>query len=74
MDQITKKHIEYRCPLCFSKEVDMPLLFDRKLGEYYCIRCCYVGNEDDICSFYERIKLKYKLLRSGAQGFNVARP
>ena len=55
-----KNVIEYRCPLCLSKEVDVPMLYDSAKNEYYCIKCCYVGGEQAIHARYAQIKSKYK--------------
>ena len=43
MSQDRKSRINYRCPNCFAKEVDVDLLYDKKKDEYYCVKCCFVG-------------------------------
>lgn len=51
----------YRCPSCFAKEVDVYLSWDKKEMEYYCQKCNYVGNLEDIEAFFNQIKRsKYK--------------
>jgi hypothetical protein len=62
MSQGRKPEIRYRCPGCFMKEVDVDLLYDKKKDEYYCIKCCFVGKEDEVLEYNERIKKKYKLI------------
>jgi predicted RNA-binding Zn-ribbon protein involved in translation (DUF1610 family) len=46
----------YRCPECFAKEIDIMLRYDQKENEYYCQKCCYTGQEDDILHFYEMLQ------------------
>lgn len=62
MSQGRKPKIKYRCPTCFSKEVDVDLLIDKEKNEYYCIKCCFVGKEQEILDAYQRNKRKYKLI------------
>ena len=54
--------MQYRCPWCLAKEADVPLLYDKAKKEYYCIKCCYVGDEQEIQSLYAQIKAKYRRL------------
>ncbi|MGA2324210.1 MAG: hypothetical protein ABSG22_10225 [Sedimentisphaerales bacterium] len=63
MSQDRKSRINYRCPNCFAKEVDVDLLYDKKKDEYYCIKCCFVGTEADILRSYEQNKAKYKVYK-----------
>ncbi len=60
MSQGVKGALNYRCPICFSREIDIDLLYDRDKGEYYCLRCPYVGDEKEILELNERNKFKYK--------------
>ncbi|MHC4788250.1 MAG: hypothetical protein ACYS8K_03480 [Planctomycetota bacterium] len=52
--------MNYRCPVCFEREIDMDMLYDEEKDEYYCLRCPYVGDEADILQRYEHTKSKYR--------------
>ncbi len=55
-----REHIKaYRCPECLAKEIDMMLKYDKADQEYYCIKCCYTGVEEDILKFYKLLQ-EYK--------------
>jgi hypothetical protein len=60
MSQGRKGKVNYRCPVCFDREFDIDLLFDREKNEFYCLRCNYIGNEADILTRYQHTKTKYK--------------
>jgi len=60
MSQARKGKLNYRCPICFSREIDIDLFYDQLKDEYYCIRCPYVGFEDEILELNERNKFRYK--------------
>lgn len=49
----------YRCPVCFSRENDVPLLKDN-VG-YYCVKCSFTGSRQDITGMYEDLKKKFRL-------------
>jgi hypothetical protein len=60
MPQGRKGPVNYRCPVCFEREIDMDMLYDEEKDEYYCIRCPYVGKEQEILARYQHTKTKYK--------------
>lgn len=62
--------MNYRCPVCFGKEMDIDMLYDREKDEYYCIKCPYVGKEAEVLAAYERLKLRYKLMRTRITSFD----
>ncbi|HID96180.1 MAG TPA: hypothetical protein EYP53_09040 [Candidatus Latescibacteria bacterium] len=45
----------FRCPYCLAKEVDISLLFDEAKGEYYCVRCCFVGTKQEVFEACDRL-------------------
>ena len=45
MAQGRKGKLNYRCPRCLMREIDMDMLYDRDKDEYYCLRCSFVGDE-----------------------------
>ena len=40
MAQAGKGKLNYRCPSCFMRDIDIDMFFDAEKEEYYCIRCC----------------------------------
>ncbi len=48
MAQGRKGKLNYRCPLCLRRDIDMDMLFDNEKNEYYCIRCSFKGTEDEV--------------------------
>jgi hypothetical protein len=62
MPQAKKGKLNYRCPSCFAREIDMDMFFDEKTKEYYCLRCCYHGTEEEVKKANELCKLRYKMI------------
>jgi hypothetical protein len=60
MSQGRKAKLNYRCPMCFAREIDVDLLYDRMKNEFYCIRCPFVGTKAEILQLNERNKYRYK--------------
>lgn len=56
MAQAGKGKLNYRCPNCFMRDLDIDMFYDEEKKEYYCLRCCFRGNE-------EKVKAKNKLAR-----------
>lgn len=59
MAQSKKGRLNYRCPQCFMRDIDIDMFFDEEKNEYYCIRCCFHGDEKKVLEWNEMIKLKY---------------
>lgn len=59
MAQSKKGRLNYRCPQCFMRDIDIDMFYDEEKGEYYCLRCCYHGDEKKVLEWNEMIKLKY---------------
>lgn len=60
MAQSGKGKLNYRCPSCFMRDIDMDLFFDPNREEYYCLRCCYRGKEKDILEKNETARFRYR--------------
>lgn len=60
MAQSGKGKLNYRCPQCFMRDLDIDMFFDKDKNEYYCIRCQFTGTEADILAKNEEIREKYK--------------
>ena len=48
MAQAGKGRLNYRCPSCFMRDLDIDMFYDKEKKEYYCIRCQYTGSEEDV--------------------------
>ena len=59
MAQGRKGKLNYRCPRCLMREIDMDMLYDAGRDEYYCLRCSFVGGEPDILRLYAEFRSKY---------------
>lgn len=44
MAQAGKGKLNYRCPSCFMRDLDLDMFYDKDKKEYYCIRCQYQGD------------------------------
>ena len=59
MAQAGKGKLNYRCPSCFMRDLDIDMLYDADKGEYYCIRCQYHGTEEDVLEKNEMARFRY---------------
>lgn len=71
MAQAGKFGLNYRCPRCFMRDLDIDLNFDPDLGEYRCPRCCFHGNESEVLRLNEEYKGKYGRLRERVVDFGA---
>jgi len=60
MSQARKGKLNYRCPACFVRELDIDMFYDKDKEEYYCIRCPYVGSEAEVLKLNDMARFRYK--------------
>jgi hypothetical protein len=60
MAQGRKGNLNYRCPRCLMREIDMDMLYDRDTDEYYCLRCSFTGNEQEVLRLNAQFRDKYR--------------
>lgn len=60
MAQSQKGKLNFRCPSCFMRDIDVDMFYDEEKKEYYCLRCCYSGNEDDVKQKNETARFRYR--------------
>ena len=60
MAQSGKGKLNYRCPSCFMRDLDIDMFYDKEKDEYHCIRCQYVGTEKDVLEKNERVRVRYR--------------
>ena len=59
MAQAGKGKLNYRCPSCFMRDLDIDMFYDRDRKEYYCLRCQFTGTEQKILEWNELVRLRY---------------
>lgn len=60
MSQGRKGKLNYRCPACFVREIDVDMFYDKDKKEYYCLRCPFTGTEEEVLKLNEMAKFRYK--------------
>ena len=60
MAQAGKGRLNFRCPSCFMRDIDMDMFFFFFLGEYYCLRCQFHGTEEEVLEKNELARFRYK--------------
>ncbi|NLJ30046.1 MAG: hypothetical protein GX424_00305 [Clostridiales bacterium] len=60
MAQSGKGRLNYRCPSCFMRDLDIDMFYDKEKKEYYCIRCAFTGSEEDVLRLNETARFRYK--------------
>lgn len=60
MAQAGKGRLNFRCPSCFMRDLDIDMFFDPDKQEYYCIRCQYVGTEEDVLARNQMARFRYR--------------
>ena len=59
MAQAEKGRLNFRCPSCFMRDLDIDMFYDAEKKEYYCIRCQYVGSEADVLAKNQMARFRY---------------
>lgn len=62
MAQATKGKLNFRCPSCFMRDIDVDMFYDEGKKQYYCLRCCFRGSEADVNRLNEQAKYRYGLI------------
>ena len=59
MAQLGKGKLNYRCPSCFMRDLDIDMFYNKDTGIYSCIRCQYRGTEQDVLEKNEMVRFRY---------------
>ena len=62
MAQATKGKLNFRCPSCFMRDIDIDMFFDGEKKEYYCLRCGFTGNEVKVLELNEVARYRYRAM------------
>lgn len=60
MAQAAKGRLNYRCPSCFMRDLDMDMFYDAEKKEYYCIRCQFTGSEEEVLRMNQMARVRYR--------------
>ena len=71
MAQATKGKLNYRCPSCFMRDIDIDMFFDEEKEEYYCLRCCFHGSEEDVLRLNEAARFRYRYMTMRVADFGA---
>ena len=69
MAQASKGRLNYRCPACFMREIDMDMFYDEEKKQYYCLRCGFVGSEEDVLKLNQQARYRYGMLNKRVTSF-----
>lgn len=69
MAQATKGRLNYRCPSCFMRDLDIDMFCDARKQEFYCLRCQFVGTEEQVLKMNELVRIRYKDMHKRFQDF-----
>ena len=70
MAQAEKGRLNFRCPSCFLRDLDIDMFYDKAKREYYCIRCQYTGTEADVLEKNELARVRYRKMRQRITNFD----
>ena len=60
MAQATKGRLNYRCPSCFMRDLDIDMFYDAQKEEFYCMRGQFIGSEAEVLRMNEMVRVRYK--------------
>ena len=70
MAQLGKGKLNYRCPSCFLRDLDIDMFYNKETGIYSCIRCQYRGTEAAVLEKNEMIRFRYKAMHQRFDKFD----
>ena len=63
MAQASKGKLNFRCPSCFMRDIDIDMFYDEEKKEYYCLRCNFSGSEEDVLRLNEMARFRYRAMK-----------
>lgn len=69
MAQASKGRLNYRCPSCFMRDIDIDMFYEEEKGEYYCLRCGFKGSEEDVLRLNDAARFRYRALKMRVADF-----
>ena len=71
MAQATKGKLNFRCPSCFMRDIDIDMFFEEEKKEYYCLRCGFTGTEEDVLRLNEAARFRYRAMKMRVVDFGA---
>ncbi len=71
MAQSTKGELNFRCPSCFMRDIDMDMFYDEEKKEYYCLRCSFTGSREDVLRLNEMARFRYRYMTQRVVDFGA---
>lgn len=71
MAQSTKGKLNFRCPSCFMRDIDIDMFYDEGKREYYCLRCSFSGNEEKVLQLNEMARFRYRAMTMRVADFGA---
>ena len=62
MAQASKGRLNYRCPSCFMRDIDIDMFYDEEKKEYYCLRCSFSGPEKKVLELNNMARYRYRAM------------
>ena len=59
MAQLGKGKLNYRCPSCFMRDLDIDMFYNKDTGIYSCIRCQFRADEKTVLEWNEKVRERY---------------
>ncbi len=59
MAQLGKGKLNYRCPSCFMRDLDIDMFYNKDTGIYSCIRCQFRADEATVLEWNEKVRERY---------------
>lgn len=72
MAQSGKGKLNFRCPSCFMRDLDIDMFYDKDKKEYYCLRCQYTGTEEDVLEKNEMVRFRYRAMMKRITDFDLS--
>ena len=69
MAQARKGKLNYRCPSCFMRDLDIDMFYDSEKDEYYCLRCQFHGKEEEVLKLNQQARFRYKAMHKRFTSF-----
>ena len=63
MAQASKGKLNFRCPSCFMRDIDIDMFYDEEKKEYYCLRCGFSGTEEDVERLNQAARFRYRSMK-----------
>jgi hypothetical protein len=70
MSQAGKGKLNYRCPACFMRDLDIDMFYDKEKKEYYCLRCNFTGDEATVLKHNEMARYRYRNILTRITNFD----